>query len=113
MFQPDFEQEFYYFVFNTRQTPYQFGSKYFIQSEVEIKIPLGYQVKHLPESQELKMGDFAFKLDFDIKNNKVVYTKKIVFENTMIKAEQFEQWNEMIAKLQGTYDDYVILNKKG
>jgi transglutaminase-like putative cysteine protease len=113
MFQPDFEQEFYYFVFNTRKTPYQFGNKYYIESEVEIEIPDGYEINHLPQSQELKMDDFTFKLDFKVENNKVVYTKKIVFESTMITTAQFEQWNQMIAKLQGTYDDYVILKKKG
>ncbi|MFY0672154.1 MAG: transglutaminase domain-containing protein [Bacteroidia bacterium] len=111
LLQPDFEKEFYYFVFDTRKTPYQFGSKYYLENEVEIEVPAGFEIAHLPKNKNLEMGDFSFNLEFRHKDGKVVYTKKIVFEDIIINKKDFETWNKMISDLQTTYDDYVILKK--
>ncbi len=113
MIQPDFEQEFYNFKFNDRKTNYEFGSKYYLENKVEIEIPKGYRIEHIPSSYKGGIEGFDFEITYEAIGDKVIYSKKIVFEKLVIDKTLFENWNKEMSALQKQYDDYLVLKEIG
>ena len=85
--------------------------KVFRKTIVELQIPEGYQVKHLPKPLDIKHPAFHIKVSFNQQQNLITYTKIIATTQSKIKKTDFKAWNEAITTLEKMYDDQIILVK--
>lgn len=112
LLQLDFDQEFYYFDFEKdRKTAYEFSAKYSLDNIYELQVPAGFKVDHIPANVEIEKEGYTFKLIYQLKGNTLSLTKKIEISDTVVDLNDMKEWNEDIATLRASYDDYVILSK--
>ncbi|MFN6947003.1 MAG: hypothetical protein ACK4ND_18820, partial [Cytophagaceae bacterium] len=82
-----------------------------IVKKIDIKVPAGYKVKHLPANMNVSAEDYSFKVIFTQKGNVISYYKEIALPTSIIKAQDFENWNNAIRELRKIYEDQIILIK--
>ncbi|OJJ15854.1 hypothetical protein BKI52_36660 [marine bacterium AO1-C] len=85
--------------------------KVFRKSVVQLQIPEGYQVKHLPKNLDIKHPAFSIQANFAKKNKLITYTKTITTAQSMIQKADFAAWNAAIEALSKMYEDQIILVK--
>lgn len=109
----DWEKELGGFEFDsTRKTDYELSHKIYVSTTVEFTIPDGYKVDYLPEALNKKSGDLSFEGAYTAKGNLVTYSKKIVINKTIIRKQEFSDWNTFISSINKFYNDQVVLVKK-
>ena len=79
--------------------------------KVELQLPTGYKVKHLPANLVETHPAFAFNIAFKAEGNKLIYTKELSATDGIIKKADFAAWNSAIDALKKTYNDQIILTK--
>lgn len=108
----DYDQEFRNFDFDsTRTKDYEYDYDYFSVKKIEVTLPAGYKVSHLPEAVEKTTPHFTFKLKYRQEGNKVIYTKELSIDNAIIPKSTFKEWNEAVKQLRKAYGDQLILTK--
>jgi len=86
-------------------------NKVYIATKTEFVIPLKYNVEYLPEPLEIKYTDFSFSLSYELIKNKIIYTKKVVINNTLIQKKDFLKWDNCIKAVIRFYKDPIQLSK--
>lgn len=81
------------------------------KTRIELQIPTGYQVKHLPKNLSQVHQEFQVVVHFKSAGNKIIYTKELSVENGTIKKASFQAWNTAIDALKKVYNDQIILEK--
>ena len=106
-------KEFVAFTFDsTRTTDYWFHHKTFITYDIELELPVGYKVKHIPSGFNKSTDKYSFIATYKQKGNKIIYTKEIHIKNSAISKGEFDAWNATIKELKNkVYDDLIILTK--
>lgn len=94
-----------------RESSYQFSHKMLIDTQIEMVIPEGYQVSYLPEKLEIDQDGYVFSIQYEQKNGKLVYTKKLMLKSTTLPKSDFSTWNKSISQLEEFYTEQVILTK--
>ena len=107
----DFYKEFEGFVFEERQTDYNFAYKKNVTTEMRLKIPESYSVSTLPESFNVDNSNFKISISLQKEANYIVYKKHFQIKNASITTQDFEAWNDAIAKLNSIYNEQIILTK--
>ncbi|MBK7389954.1 MAG: transglutaminase domain-containing protein [Bacteroidia bacterium] len=108
----DFDQEFKNFTFDsTRTKDYEYDHNYYSVKKIELTIPPGFKVSHLPEAVEKVTPNYSFKLQYKVEGNKVIYSKVLSIDNAIIPTTDFTEWNEAIKKVRKAYGDQLILTK--
>jgi len=92
-----------------RNCDYYHGYKQYEQSNIHLQIPPQHTVKYLPPSitETNELGSFHF--GYEVKENKILYSKNIVLNKTQIPVKSFDTWKKMIKQLNEFYDDRIIL----
>ncbi|MDO1449482.1 DUF3857 domain-containing protein [Rhodocytophaga aerolata] len=80
---------------------------------VELIIPDGFTIKHLPANVSLEGKDYGFTISYRLQGNKISMNKQLYIKTIMLKKEAFPQWNAMVAQLCKAYQDVLILTKQG
>lgn len=81
------------------------------KTRIQLQIPAGYQVKHLPKNLSQIHPEFQVVVNFKSAGNKIIYTKELSVENGTIKKNSFHAWNAAINALKKVYNDQIILEK--
>ena len=81
------------------------------QDEIELELPLGFEITYLPKNAGYSNAEFGFSIDYKILGNKVYMKKEIYINTLMLKASNFLAWNSMIKKLNKAYKDVVVLKE--
>lgn len=78
-----------------------------------IEIPEGYVIEYIPENMEFSNDNFTSKVDFSVDKvkNEITVTTTFIMDHLILNADQFEEWNKMIKKLNNTYTELIILKK--
>ncbi|WP_282038119.1 transglutaminase-like domain-containing protein [Saccharicrinis aurantiacus] len=95
-----------------RESDFYFGRKIYNQIQKNIEIPSSYKVEYLPDAIQTTIGDVSIELSYQVQNNKIIYTNKIVIPHGIVKKQHFETWNHAIKKVNQFYNDQIILSKK-
>jgi hypothetical protein len=95
----------------TRKVSIQLEMKHSTEQHYSLKIPEGYTVSYLPEKVTYQHPLFNFEVWYEKKSNSIVYHKKININTMEIKPENFNDWNEMVRKLNKAYKESITLKK--
>jgi hypothetical protein len=87
--------------------------QYLNSSAVELIIPEGFTIKHLPANVSWEGKNYGFTITYQLQGNKIIMHKSLYIKTIMLKREAFPQWNAMIAQLCKAYQDVLILTKQG
>jgi hypothetical protein len=95
-----------------RKYDYRFHYKYNYITEIDLEIPAGYKIPHLPRDMEYRHPNFHFTISYKVTGNTIQYRKQLKVLNTLLKKEAFAEWNKAVAALSEKYLDQIILVKK-
>lgn len=111
---PDYYKEYKDFKFDQdRKSDYLFQHKTLFEVKTEIELPLGFSaVDGLPQGMKEEHENFSFIVDYQLKDNKIIYHKQISIDHAIVKKKDFELWNNCIQKLNDIYQEQIILEKK-
>ncbi|MEL6989829.1 MAG: hypothetical protein AAGK97_18620, partial [Bacteroidota bacterium] len=101
----DFEME------EDREVDYMFNNVYSLKYKTSIEIEEGWDVQYLPESLDIDNDQYAFKLNYKVDGNQIIYSKELNIKDALLKVSAFENWNADIASLDAFYNDQIILKK--
>ncbi|MES2733021.1 MAG: transglutaminase domain-containing protein [Bacteroidota bacterium] len=96
---------------DTRQSDIDFGEKIHKKTIINLQIPDGYSVSHLPAKVDISDPEFSFSINYALNGNTVVYTKELNIPQGIIKKASFSQWNMANRKLTKAYEDQILLKK--
>ncbi len=68
-------------------------------------------VSYLPKGISINTNDFNINISYKKEGNKIIYTKKIIFNNPKIDKKDFEKWNDFNKKLDNIYNEQIVLKK--
>ena len=95
-----------------RNTDIDFGEHINRRTRIEFQIPEGYKVAHLPESLDIPGDDFSFRINYELKGDKIVYNKALKIAEGVVSRRQFNSWNNAIKALTMSYADQIVLQPK-
>jgi hypothetical protein len=96
---------------DTRQNDVDFGERIYKTTAIELTIPEGYTVSHLPETVSITDPEFMFLLQYQHTGDKVIYTKTLSVPDGVIKRKSFTRWNAAVKKLSQGYENQIVLKK--
>ena len=97
---------------STRKTDFEFEHKYYLVTKTEFTIPDGYKLDYTPDAFTKKGEDYSFEGSYVLQGNTLVYSKKLIVNNVILKKKDFSKWNEFIKGVNKFYNDQVVLVKK-
>ena len=107
----DHYQEYGKWLFNERNTDYEFAHKEYLSSEINLELPEGYKVTELPKGIDVNTKSYKIFVDFELTDNVLHYKKVFVMKDAVVKKSNFKEWNETIKSLQSIYNQQIILVK--
>lgn len=96
----------------TRKAPKESDYRYVKYETVELEVPAGYVVEYLPETARLEGPVLGYEISYNLKDGKVIYSKKFFLDYLLLQPKQFSEWNEAIRKVSEAYKESIILKKK-
>ena len=87
--------------------PYKISEQYIMN----LSVPEGYKVQHVPENMSVKADDYSISIQFEQKDNQIIYTKNISLDNAIIRTKDFVHWNKTIKQLNKIYKEQIVLKK--
>ncbi len=107
----DYDKEYNYLDFSDRKENILFGYKSYDDVTITLEIPIGYSVKKIPENVSIKTNDYEIALNFEVKNNTIIYHKVFNFKNGMIKKNDFETSKKNFENIKKIYAEQIVLTK--
>ena len=108
----DFDKELANMELKKRKTNYVFSYKRDFESVTDLKIPEGYEVTYLPENLSVNHDNYDVSVTFSQEENTITYKKQFSLKNAEIEKADFEEWNDIIKKLNRIYSDQIIITKQ-
>lgn len=95
-----------------RQSDVDFGERIYKKTSVELQIPSGYKVAHLPEQIVVNEPEFSFNITYKLAGNNILYTKEVKIPEGIINKSAFPRWNKAMKQLAQAYEDQIVLKTK-
>ncbi len=106
----DFNKDFMnYEMEDDRESPFFFDSRVNRRMIAEMALPAGTTLSYKPENLTIETDYYKFNLQYELKENKLFYTKEIQIFNNILPVSEFENWNSAIVKLNDFYNEQIIL----
>lgn len=86
--------------------------KYELIQHVKLDLPANRQVESVPKNRSFTADDFYFEINYEKKDNAIIYNKRIVINHVLLKKENFNKWNEMVDNLNNAYTEAIIIKSK-
>ena len=96
----------------TRKAPRESDYRYLKYEYITLEIPEGYQVEYLPETDRHDGALLGYEIRYELKGNKVLYSKTFFLNYLLMRPDQFQSWNESVKKVSEAYKESIILKKK-
>ncbi len=97
---------------STRKTPRENTYKYRKRDVVELEIPTGYTVEFIPENATVNGNYISLSTSYQVKDNKIYFTKEIKVNYLLLLRNQFDAWNNEVKKISEVYKQSIIFKKK-
>ena len=94
---------------DNRQSDIDFGERIYKKTSIELTIPQGFSVAHLPEKTEVRDSEFSFSITYILSEGKIIYTKELRIPEGIINKKSFARWNDAIKQLEKAYENQIIL----
>lgn len=94
-----------------RVLPSENDFKKSLQLCYKLNIPLGYEVKYIPDNSSFFNDKFSFDIKYEHKNNSIIYNYSLILNYIMLNLNEQKTFNEMLKLLKAAYKDNVILSK--
>lgn len=94
-----------------RKSDIEYAYREFIVREEYLQIPEGYELISLPANIDIENNNFWVSIRHGTVGRKIQYRKVIKIENTWLKRQDFERWNNDIDRLNKSYRDHIIIRK--
>lgn len=95
-----------------RETPLEFEYKNINKNVNILDIPEGYKVSYLPANSSYSDPMFGFQINYEVKDNEVIYRSYIYINTLMLNTEDFDKWNQMVRRLTKAYNETLTLTKE-
>ncbi|MBB6462607.1 transglutaminase-like domain-containing protein [Flammeovirga kamogawensis] len=95
----------------TRTAPFEKEYKYTLSSTTVLTIPKGYTVHFVPENKLKECTYGAVETVYDLKDNKVIYTKTFVSDFLLLQPASFSKWNQFMDEVSEINQENVILKQ--
>ena len=107
-------KEFYNTFINreTRKAPKETEYQYVKRETISLQLPAGYEVEYLPAKAQHTGPLLGYDISYEVKGDKVFYSKEIYLNYLLMKPDQFASWNESVKTLSEVYKESLILKKK-
>jgi transglutaminase-like putative cysteine protease len=95
-----------------RKTPVELEYKYIQREVVELSVPDHMTIEYLPPNTRYDDRFLSYEISYEVKPQKIVYSKKIAMNYLLLGLEGFESWNTSVQKLSDAYKETIILKEK-
>lgn len=95
----------------TRRAPRENEYKYIQREAISLQIPPGYTIEYLPENAQQDTPLLGYDIRYEVKGDKVFYSKEFYLNYLLQMPDQFQAWNESIKRLSEAYKESIILKK--
>ncbi|MEL7145638.1 MAG: transglutaminase-like domain-containing protein [Bacteroidota bacterium] len=106
----DFSKDFYKSsIEEDRFSPFDFHGRTHISSEIALSLPTAATIDFIPSPLQISNDWFDVDIRYEKSEGKVLYKKQIKILKSILPVAQFEEWNNMIKKLDEFYSNQLIL----
>lgn len=95
-----------------RENDFLFTFKHNIVRNVELIIPQGYSITYKPDNFLIDNPKYLFSIEYTLNKNKIIYRKKIIIKQLLIKKDEFVAWNNDLKKFNDAFLEQIVLTKK-
>ncbi len=79
---------------------------------LRFEIPASFEVSYLPKNINFNHGSFGFAISYKQEGQTIMLHQRTFINNLVLKKEEFEDWNNMIAKMISAQNELVGFKKK-
>ena len=110
----DMDKDMNELIFDTlkRVNDFLFTYKHNVVRYVELDIPAGYKITSKPADFVVETPKYLFSIRYIENKDKLIYYKKVVIKDLLIKKNEFKAWNEDLKKFNTAYLEQIILTKQ-
>lgn len=94
-----------------RRYPIENDYNYTFTEYTRFKIPTGYVIEDFPENKGYSQEVFGFDIRYELENDVVILKKTYFINCLLLERPQFEEWNEVIKKLNEAYRETLTIKK--
>lgn len=111
--EPDFRKDVAGFTIDTakRVNDVVLPQKMMMEDETEITLPANYKISSKPTDLNITHPNIEISITYQQQNSKLIYHKRIVIKNTLLKKENFNSWNNALKQLSEKYKEQIVLTK--
>jgi hypothetical protein len=95
-----------------RKNGIEYRYKRYYNYTTNLEIPVGYALEYLPESKVFSNEFLSCSIQYEYKDNQVVYKQILEFDFLSLDVEQQKEVNSLIKKIEKQYKEIVVLKKK-
>jgi hypothetical protein len=95
----------------TRKSPKESDYQYLQYENITLHIPDGYEVEYLPENAHHDGPLMGYAISYELKGDRIFYSKKVYLDYLLLKPDQFKAWNESVRQVSEVYKEAIILKK--
>jgi hypothetical protein len=95
-----------------RKLPYQFYFKTHLIFETEIEMPGNAAIGSMPGVLKIDNPDYIIRGNYTTGKNSILYQREIQLKNTLLKRNQFAEWNASVGKLNDFYNNQLEISYK-
>ena len=66
----------------------------------------------MPDAIAANSPFFKADLKYEQKDSKIIYTKRFVIPELILKKKDFPEWNKLMKSIRNFYKDQIVLVKK-
>ncbi len=107
----DYDKEYKFLDFSERKETILLDYKTYDDIKIALQIPAGYSVKKMPDNVNIKSKDYEIAMNFEVKNNTILYHKVFNFKNGIIKKSDFEISKKDFETIKKLYAEQIVLTK--
>ncbi len=97
---------------STRHYDWEFMYTFNDKTVTTFTVPDGYKVDYMPDPIVANTAFFKAEMKYEMKGNSIIYTKKFIIPELILKKKDFVEWNKIIKSIRAFYKDQVVLVKK-
>jgi len=97
---------------NGRRYPIVVWNNSYSKDQVELSVPEGYEVYHLPEPLEIKNQYFEFRSSYRQEGNKIIYEGELIRKTSRITPDDYASYQKCCYEMEKSFNRSVLFNKK-
>ena len=94
-----------------RKLPLENDYKYSNRNHYQFSIPEGYKIEYIPENQSFENDLIGFSIKYTLEEDEIILTTEYKINYLLMKAENFDNWNNAINQLSKAFSEIIILKK--